>query len=205
MSLTITDAIRQRTSVSKYRSGQSLSRETLERLIELATLSPSAYNLQNWRFIAVTSDEGKSLLREAAYGQPQVETAAATIIVCGQLAAHKALAERLQPSIDKGIMPANIAASWATAAQQSHDQNLQLQRDEAIRSASLATMTLIYAAQSLGLASGAMGGFDEQRIRALFPLEDTDLPVMLVTLGYPETGNWAQKARRPLNDVLTVL
>lgn len=204
MSLTILDAIKQRKSVSKYQKDAALDHSTLNELIQLAGYSPSAYNLQNWHFIAVISDEGKALLKAAAFGQPQVETAAATFIVCGQVQAHKALQNRLSPSVKAGTIPANIADAWVAAASRSHEGNFQLQYEEAIRSGSLAAMTLMYAAQGMGLASGAMGGFDAEQIKKHFPLSDDDIPVMLVTVGIPEKNNWPQKERRPVEEILTL-
>ena len=54
--------------------------------------------------------------------------------------------------------------------------------DEAIRSASLAAMNLMTAAQALGLASAPMGGFDAAAVCADFGLASTELPVMLVAM-----------------------
>ncbi len=201
----VQDAILQRRSTSKYQPDYVIEPETLAQLVHLAGHSPSAYNLQNWRFIAVTTSEAKSLLREAAYGQPQVEAASATFIVCGQLAAHKALEQRLGESVSAGIIPQSIADSWVGAASQSHEGNTQLQRDEAVRSASLAALSLMLAAEELGLATGAMGGFDGEQLKRHFPLNEEDLPVMLITIGKAAEGNWAQKARRPLDEILTLI
>lgn len=201
----VQNAILQRRSTNKYQPDYVIGQETLAQLVNLAGYSPSAYNLQNWRFIAVTTPEAKSLLREAAYGQPQVEAASSTFIVCGQLAAHKALEQRLSESVSAGIIPQSIADSWVGAASQSHEGNHQLQRDEAIRSASLAAMTLMLAAEELGLATGAMGGFDGEQLKRHFPLNEEDLPVILITIGKPAEGNWAQKSRRPVDEILTVI
>ncbi|OOV87601.1 nitroreductase family protein [Oceanospirillum linum] len=201
----VQNVIFQRRSTSKYQPDYVIDQETLAQLVSLAGYSPSAYNLQNWRFIAVTTPEAKAQLRVAAYGQPQVEAASATFIVCGQLAAHKALEQRLSKSVNTGVIPQSIADSWVGAASQSHEGNDQLQRDEAIRSASLAAMTLMLAAEEMGLATGAMGGFDGEQLKQHFPLNEDDLPVMLITIGKAAKGNWAQKARRPLKEILTVI
>lgn len=85
---------------------------------------------------------------------------------------------------------------------EAHQNNAQLQRDEALRSASLAAMTLMLAARGMGLSTGAMGGFDPVAVCSEFGLNATDIPVMLVTAGYPAQGNWPQKPRRPLAEVM---
>lgn len=73
-------------------------------------------------------------------------------------------------------------------AQSSYGGDAQLQRDEAGRSASLAAMTLMLAAQGMGLVSGAMGGFDTPGVVQAFGLAPHELPVMLVSVGYPAPG-----------------
>ncbi|MGR6872961.1 nitroreductase family protein [Pseudomonas sp. HK3] len=204
MQNTIREIIEQRTSVGKYEEGVEIDDSTIAEIVRLASLSPSAYNLQNWRFVAVKSKQSKLSLQEASYGQPQVAQASVTFIVCGQLNAHKKLASTLQLSVDKNIMPSSIADSWVKAATGSHDENPMHQRDEAIRSASLAAMTLMFAAKSFGFDSGAMGGFDSEKVSEIFSLSDDDIPVMLITVGRGIEQNWAQKARKPIDEILSI-
>lgn len=191
-----------RSSVGRYQPDSKISEAQIHQLIEMTSLSPSAYNLQNWQFIAVTTDAAKSCLRQQAYDQPQISDAAVTFIVCGTLNAHQQLSAALQPSVDAGIISEQVQTSWTEAATGSHQNNPQLQRDEAFRSASLAAMTLMLSAQSLGLASGAMSGFDPEGVSQAFDLSPDEIPVMLITVGQPAEKNWAQKRRKPVHEIL---
>ena len=76
------------------------------------------------------------------------------------------------------------------------------QRNEAIRSASLAAMTLMLAAEAHGLVSGPMIGFDPEGVQREFQIPERYLPVMLVAVGHPAPGNWPRKPRLPLGEVL---
>lgn len=60
------------------------------------------------------------------------------------------------------------------------------------------------AAQALGLASAPMGGFDAADVSAEFGIEATELPVRLVAIGRPASGNWPRKPCRPVEDVLSI-
>jgi nitroreductase len=91
---------------------------------------------------------------------------------------------------------------WVGAAEGMYKENPQLQRDEAIRSGSLAAMTLMLAAKGQGLVSTPMIGFDQSAVAKEFGLSDLEIPVMLVTVGYPGATNWPQKPRKAVNDVL---
>lgn len=199
----IAEVIKSRVSANRYDTGRTVSEEQIGHLIDLATRAPSAFNLQNWKFVAVRSDAAKARLLPLAYGQQKVAEAAVTFIVCGTLDPHLTLATALKPTLDAGIIDEAVYKGWVGAAQNMYKNNQTFQRDEAIRSGSLAAMTLMLAAQDLGLVSGPMIGFDPHGVAEAFNLEPTDVPVMLVTLGYPAPGNWPQKPRKPVSEVLT--
>lgn len=204
MTNTITSLIENRSSTGRYDSTRQLSDTEVTELVRLATRAPSAFNFQNWKFIAVRSDEAKQKLQAAAYGQPQVLDASVTFIICGTLEAHKGLPDALRPSLESGILSQSIYDNWVKMTHDAHHNNPQLQRDEAFRSASLAAMTMILAAQGMGFSSGAMSGFDAEALQQAFSLGSNEVPVVLVTVGYPAEGNWPQKPRKAVEDVLQI-
>jgi len=204
MTPSVQTLIETRVSTKHYDVHQPLSDEQISRLVDLATRAPSAFNFQNWKFIAVRSPEAKARLYGVSYRQQQVLDAPVTFIICGKLAAHESLFSTLTPSLDAGILDAETVAGWVAMAQQIHTNNPQLQRDEAVRSASLAAMTLMLAAQGMGLSSGAMSGFDPEGVAAVFDLAIHELPVILVTVGHSAPGNGPQKPRKPVHEVMAI-
>jgi nitroreductase len=206
MPISIQSIIESRVSTTRFDSQRSLSKDHIQKLLKLTTCAPTAYNLQNWRFLALMSDEAKQRLHPIAYNQSQILEAAATIVICGRLHGFTQLAENLKPAVDQGMLPEQVASAWVSAATQSHQDNAVLQRDEAFRSASLAAMTLMLAAQGMGLASGPMSGFDAAALHREFALDEEDVPVVLVTLGYPaHLDREQQKPRRALESVASFL
>ena len=100
----IQTAIETRVSTNHFDTEHPVSSAQIYELVRLATLAPSAYNFQNWKFIAVTSPLAKVKLKAAAYGQQKVVDAAVTFIECGTLNAHQHLENTLRPSLDQGIL-----------------------------------------------------------------------------------------------------
>lgn len=198
----IAETIKSRISANSYDPARPLSDQQISELIELATRAPSAFNLQNWRFVAVRSAQAKGLLLPLAYGQQKIADAAVTFIVCGTLKPHATLPAALKPAVDAGILDQAVFDMWVGAAQGMYSENPALQRDEAIRSGSLAAMTLMLAATGLGLVSTPMIGFDPIAVANTFGLSADEIPVMLVTVGYPGKANWPQKPRKAVQDVL---
>jgi nitroreductase len=205
MQSTIASLIESRASVNNFDAGRALTDGQITELVRLATLAPSAYNFQNWKFIAVRAQAAKERLKEVAYNQQKVADAAVTFIICGTLGAHEGLPRALQPSVDAGILAQSVADSWVAMASGAHPGNPQLQRDEAIRSASLAAMTLMLAAEGMGLASCPMSGFDADGVARAFKLGANEVPVMLVTVGHAAQDNWPPKRRRPVREVLELV
>ncbi|AKJ27155.1 nitroreductase family protein [Caldimonas brevitalea] len=193
--------IERRVSVHQFDAGHALTDAEIETLVRLATRAPTAYNLQNWRFIAVRAPEAKTRLRRLAYGQAKVSQAAVTFIMCGVLPDHADIPGRLSAFIEAGFMPAATASGWQEGARAQY-ADPRTARDEAVRSATLAAATLIFAAEAMGWASGPMSGFDAQGVAREFGLGRNQVPVMLVAVGRPGPGNWPQKPRRPLAEVL---
>lgn len=201
----ITNLLEQRISASQFDPSKLLSTQEIEELTRLATLAPTAFNFQNWKFIAVHSPAAKERLKAVSYGQQKIADAAVTFIICGKLEAHKGLAKAIKPAVDAGIVPQEMADSWVAMATAGHEANPQRQRDEAIRSASLGSMALMLAAEGMGLVSGPMIGFDPAGVVNEFKLSANDIPAMLVAVGYPAAGNWPQKPRLPVKEILSIV
>ncbi len=202
MNTSLHTLIEKRSTTSHFDASRQLSDSQITELMRLATLAPSAYHFQNWKLIAVCSGTAKARLKDIAMGQSQVEDAAVTFIICGTLMPHQQLSAVLRPSLDAGALPQEIADSWVASASASYANNPQLQRDEAIRSASLSAMTLILAAEGMGLSTGTIGGFDTQALIEAFSLKTDEIPVILVTAGYAAAEKRPQKPRRPLHEVV---
>src|SRR6201997_1716523 len=125
-----------------------------------------------------------------------------TFIMVGELAVADVMADRLAGSVAAGFMPVEMVPGWEAAAKSLYYKKPQTQRDEAIRSATFGASGLIHAAQAMGLGTTPMIGFDSVGVSREFSLSDSEVPALLVAVGYPTEANWPQKPRRPISDVL---
>lgn len=194
--------IRERTSINKFDSSRQISEAEIREIVGDATQAPSSYNIQHWRFVAVTDPEKKKQLQAAAHNQAKVGEASATIIVLGDLRGHEKMEKIYEPLVRGGAVTKEVAASAARNAANSYGSNPQFQRDEAIRSGAMAAMTFMLAAQARGYVTGPMIGFDPEKVKKLFNISDRYVPVMLITLGYPVPGNLPRKPRLSVDEVL---
>lgn len=190
------DIVQGRRSVKKFDPKHAITDAELKTIFGLVEQSPSSFNLQHWRFVVVRDAAGKAAMRKASFNQEQVETASATIVVAAKLAAHEDAAKiyaDTPPAVRDSMVPM-IAGYYA--------DHPQLRRDEAIRSASLAAMTLMYAAYDQGYASCPMIGFDPKAVSELVRLDAGHFPVMLVVIG-KQVGQMRPRASRlPIREVV---
>ncbi|MBU9552750.1 nitroreductase family protein [Burkholderia multivorans] len=198
----VIDCILSRSAAKYYDPSASLSDEQIYELVRIGTSAPTSFHLQNWRFIAVRSPEAKARLSLIAWNQPAVSDAAVTFIVCGQLVDTSVIPARLAPLVEAGIMPAKMVPEWENPARDLYMAYPQRRRDEAVRTATFGAAAMIYAARSLGLGSTPMIGFDADAVHREFGLAEDEVPVLLLAIGAERPGNWAQKPRLPVSDVL---
>jgi putative NAD(P)H nitroreductase len=78
-----------------------------------------------------------------------------------------------------------------------------MQRDEAIRGASLAAMNLMLAAKDLGYGTCPMIGFDPEGVRKEFNIPSHLIPVMMITIGPAKEETQPRKMRLSVNEVTT--
>lgn len=205
MSNPVIETILSRTAAKYYDPKATLSDEQVRELVRIGTTAPTSFHLQNWRFIAVRSSEAKARLSPIAWSQPAITDAAVTFIVCGQLADSSVIPDRLAPLVASGVMPQTMVPEWEIPARDLYMAFPQRQRDEAVRTATFGAAAMIYAARSLGLGSTPMIGFDDVAVHREFGLTKDEVPVMLLSIGAERPGNWAQKPRRPVADVLDLV
>ena len=202
MSNAVIETIMSRSATKYYDPTATLSDDQIRELVRIGTTAPTSFHLQNWRFIAVRSPEAKARLRPIAWDQPAITEAAVTFIVVGQLADSSVIPGRLAPLVEAGIMPAKMVPDWEIPARDLYMEYPQRQRDEAVRTATFGAATMIYVARSWGLGSTPMIGFDDQAVHREFGLAEDEVPVMLLSVGAVCPGNWPQKPRRPVAEVL---
>jgi len=202
MTNAVIESILSRRATKYYDPAFILTDDQIRELVRIGTTAPTSFHLQNWRFIAVRTPEAKARLSPIAWNQPPIKDAAVTFIICGQLADSSVIPERLAPVVEAGIMPAALVPDWEIPARDLYMDDPQRRRDEAVRTGAIGATAIIYAAHSLGLGSTPMIGFDADAVHREFGLAEDEVPVMLLSIGAERLGNWPQKPRRPVTDVL---
>ena len=171
-------AIQTRRSVKHYDANHHFSDEQVKELFSLAMLSPTAFNIQNWRFVNVTETELRAQIRAAAWDQTQVTDASLFIVMCADLKSWEKHPERYWTNADQAVQDFILPA-----IDQYYRGKDQVQRDEAMRSCGIAAQTLMLAAKAMGYDSCPMDGFDFAKVGQLINLPDDHVIALCLAIG----------------------
>lgn len=197
--MNVLEAIERRHSVRTYQE-KPIETEILIKLLEAAHQAPSSRNLQPWEFIVVTDPAVKRALRGAANDQAQVEEAGALFVCLGSLRQQDALADRIEGSLSPDATPERRERVMRTVARMRTDQ--EFRRMHVLTNTYIGISFLVLAAQSFGLASVWMGGFNAERVKEILSIPDDYLVASLVSVGYPrEEQTQPPRKRRPVEEI----
>ena len=176
--MSVTEAIVSRRSIKHYDIHHKLTEQEIAKLMSLAMLSPTAFNIQHWRFVLVTDPVLRQQIRAISWNQAQVEEASLLIVLTADL---KAWAK--QPQRYWANAPQPVQDYLVPAIGHYYENNDQAQRDEAMRSCGIAAQTIMLAAKEMGYDTCPMDGFDFDAVSKLLNLPADHTPAMFITVG----------------------
>ena len=191
------DAVRERRSIKHYNPNHKLSDEDIEKLMSLAILSPTSFNIQNWRFVIVKDPEIRKKVRSASWDQAQVTDASLLLVICADLKSWEK-----NPAQYWKYAPKEARDSLVPAMGKFYEGKEQLQRDEAMRSCGIAAQTLMLVAKSMGYDSNPMIGFNPQKVAEIINLPDEHVISMLMVIGKKIKPAMPRGGQLPLSDIV---
>jgi nitroreductase len=193
----ITEAIETRRSVKHYDPNHRMTDPEISRLIALAKLAPSSFNMQKYRFVLVRDAELRKHIRAVAWDQAQVTDASLLVILCADLEAHAKNPQRYWSHAPKEVQDILVPALTPY-----YDGKPRLIRDEAMRSTGFAGMTLMLAARELGYDSCPMIGFDAEAVAKLINLPADHALSFMLAIGMQAKPVWPRGGRLPDSEVV---
>lgn len=191
------DAIEQRRSVKQFDPSHRLSEAEESRLLSAALLSPTAFNIQNWRLVAVRDPALRQQIRAHAWDQAQVTDASLLLVLCADLKSWEKEPSRYWRDASDGVRDFMVPAIDAY-----YRDHAQVQRDEAMRSCGIIAQTLMLGAKSLGYDSCPMDGFDFDAVGKLIRLPDDHVIALMLAVGKATAPAWPRGGQLSLDQVL---
>lgn len=190
-------AIQTRRSIKQFDRNHRLTNSEIDQLLSLAILSPTAFNIQHWRFVLVNDPALRKQIRDVAWNQSQVTDASLLIVLCADLKAWLKQPERYWHNAPQAVQDFLLPAIQAY-----YDGKPQTERDEAFRSCGMAAQTLMLAAKTMGYDSCPMDGFDFDAVAKLINLPDDHVISMFIAIGKAIEPAQPRGGQLPLNELI---
>lgn len=195
--MSVATAIETRRSVKAFDPEHRMSQAEIDRLMSLAMLAPTAFNIQNWRFVLVQDPELRKQVRAVSWDQAQVTDSSLLVVLVADLKSWEKQPERYWRNVDKPVQEYLVGA-----IDQYYRGKEQVQRDEGMRSCGMAAMTLMLAAKEMGYESCPMDGFDFDAVAKLLNLPADHTPAMYVTIGKGIKPPFPRGGQLPMSEVV---
>lgn len=190
------EAIATRRSARHFDPSHRMSPDEVHELMEHVLLSPTAFNIQNWRFVAVEDHALRTEIRKAAWDQAQITECSLLLVLCMDLKSWAKAPERYWRNA-----PDAVAEGMVREIRHFYRDDEQLQRDEGMRSCGMAAQTAMLVARAMGYDSCPMDGFDFKRVGHLINLPRDHQICMMICIGRTATGPHPRSGQLSLSDV----
>jgi len=195
--MNVATAIETRRAVKTYDPEHRMTEAEIEKLMSLAMLAPTAFNIQNWRFVLVRDSELRGEIRKVAWDQAQVTDASLLIVLCADTRSWEKQPARYWRNAEQPVQDFMVPAIG-----QYYAGREQVQRDEAMRSCGIAAMTLMLAAKEMGYDSCPMDGFDYGAVGKLINLPQDHVIAMMTAIGKRAKEAWPRGGQLAMSEVV---
>lgn len=190
-------AIEQRRSIKQFDPNHKMSDDEIKKIMSLTLLSPTSFNIQNWRFVSITDKNIQGEVCKASWNQSQVKDCSLLVVLCADLNAHKKNPERYWKDAPEAAR--NAIVPMITKF---YTDNAALQRDEAMRSCGIAGQTIMLAAKAMGYDTCPMVGFDPVKVAEIIKLPSDHIITMMITVGKAVQTARPRAGQLPYNEVV---
>ena len=174
-----------------------MSDADLKKILDHAMLAPTAFNIQNWRFVVVKDAELRKQIRENAWDQAQVTDSSVLIILTADKQAWAKNPERYWEKA-----PKEVSDFLVPAIEQYYKGRESVTIDEGHRSCGMAGMAIMLSAKALGYDTCPMDGFDYEKVGELINLPDDHIISFMIAIGKGTKGPFPRGGQLPAEEVV---
>ena len=151
--MNVEECIKTRRSVRKYLD-KAVEWGKIAKILDAGKFSPSAGNLQNWKFVVVKKEDVRKKISEAAFNQEWMENAPIHIVIVGE--------------------PDKAARFYGVRGERLYT----------LQNCAIVAENMMLVANEVGLGSCWVGAFDESKVKRVLNMPEGVVPYVIIPIGY---------------------
>jgi nitroreductase len=164
-------------------SEKKIKEDTIEQILEMIRLSPSAMNLQPWKIKVIDDDNLKEELYQNSMDQKHIKSCSHALLMCANTDLE-GQAEKIINGIKAAGAPDTVLEFYKMAVKRLTQGKPEELLCESQKNVFIAATQGVYAAKSLGIDSCIVQGFDPEAFARILKLPENIVPTILIVLGY---------------------
>jgi len=195
--MSLEDAIENWSSVKKF-TDEQIKEEKLEKIFDLATKAPTAFNLQPYRFIVLDSEDAmEKAVSSAIPVNRWIQYADKIVVLVGDEDIDANADEVLKHKLDEGRIDQEKAQNLKEMYKRYKNRDEEFMTGWLTRNTMIPATFFMLACKTQGIGSCPVRGFSEEKLSDNLDLKDTERPILLIPIGYPkeEDRNWRRDGK----------
>ena len=191
------DAIENWSSVKKF-TDEEVEEEKLEKIFDLTTKAPTAFNLQPYRFLVLDSEEAMEKATSSVIPvNGWIRYADKIVVLVGDEEIDVNADQVLEHKLEEGRIDEEKAENLRKMCSDYKDRDSEFMTGWLTRNTMIPATFFMLACKTLGIGSCPVRGFKQEKLAEKIDLKDTERPILIFPIGYPkeEDRNWRRDGK----------
>ena len=173
-------------SVKKYKD-KEISQDTLDKIFDLTTKAPTAFNLQPYRFLVLDSEEAKEkAVKSAVPVNRWIQYADKIVVLIGFEDIDRNAHKVHEKKIEKGEIDLEAAENRMKMYADYKTRDDEFLTGWLTRNTMIPATFFMLACQNYGIGSCPVRGFKQEKLSEELDLKESERPIVLIPIGYPK-------------------
>ena len=186
------DAMENWSSVKSF-TDEEVEGEKLEKIFDLTTKAPTAFNLQPYRFIVLDSEEAMEKATSSVIPvNGWIRYADKIVVLVGDEEIDVNSDQVLEHKLEEGRIDEEKAENLRKMYSDYKNRDSEFMTGWLTRNTMIPATFFMLACKTQGIGSCPVRGFDQDKLSEELDLKETERPILIFPIGYPkeEDRNW---------------
>lgn len=199
------ELVRERRSYKDFKN-REVEMEKLEKIFEITTEAPTAFNLQSYRFKVLDSEDAiEAAVGSVIPGNEWVEDADKIVLLVGDERINTNLDIVLEDMLEKDYLGEETAEEYRERISGYSGRDELFKTGWLNRNTMIPATFFMLACENEGLGTCPVRGFSDEKISESINLEDWERPSIMFPVGYPEGDERPRKWRRNSEKIFDII